>query len=87
MPCAVWIAYGDGLIVRWAGSVTVPAPPHVRIVHTGPGAYSVVPENGIPTWAIALIVIGALVLAALVVLLLRLRRHSQVTSGPGASTR
>jgi hypothetical protein len=80
MPCAVQLAYGNGLIARWAGSVTVPVPPPARIIHTGPGAYSVVPENGIPGWAIALIVIGVLVLAALaVLLLLRLRRHSRVT--------
>jgi hypothetical protein len=78
MPCAVWLAYGNGLIARWAGSVTVPAPPRNRIVHTGPGAYSVIPDNGIPTWAIVLIVIGALVLAALAVVLLRLRRHNRV---------
>jgi hypothetical protein len=78
MPCSVRLVYGHGLIARWAGSVTVPVPPPARIVHTGPGAYSVIPENGIPTWAIALIVIGALVLAALVALLLRLRRHSRV---------
>jgi hypothetical protein len=80
MPCAVWIGYGNGLIARWAGSVTVPAPPRTRIIHTGPGAYAVVPENGIPAWAIALIVIGVLVLAALTTLLvLRLRRNSRVT--------
>jgi len=79
MPCAVRLRYGNGLIARWAGSVTVPAPPRTRIVHTGPGAYSVVPGNGIPAWAIALIVIGVLVLAALAVVLLRLRRPSRVT--------
>jgi hypothetical protein len=79
MPCAVWIGYGKGLIARWAGLVTVPAPPRVRIIHTGPGAYSVVPvAAGIPTWAIALLVIGALLLAAMAVVLLRLRRRGRV---------
>jgi Bacterial protein of unknown function (DUF916) len=81
MPCAVWLAYGNGLIARWAGLVTVPAPPSARVVHTGPGAYSVLPDNGIPAWAIALIVIGALALAALALalVLLRLRRPGRVT--------
>jgi hypothetical protein len=87
MPCTVWLGYGNGLIARWAGWVTVPAAPHVRIVHTGPGAYSVVPVNGIPAWAIALMVIGVLVLAALTVLLLRLRRHSRVTSSTDPTLR
>jgi len=57
----------------------MPAPPRVRIIHTGPGDYAVVPiAAGIPTWAIVLLVIGVLVLAALTVLLLRLRRRGRV---------
>jgi hypothetical protein len=79
MPCAVWLGYGNGLIARWAGLVTVPAPPRTRIIHTGPGAYSVVPDAGIPVWAIALLVIGVLLLAAMAVVLLRQRRRSRVT--------
>jgi hypothetical protein len=77
MPCAVWLGYGNGLIARWAGLVTVPAPPRVRIIHTGPGAYSVVPSSGIPTWAVALLVLGVLVLAAMAAVLLRLRRRTR----------
>jgi hypothetical protein len=76
MPCTVRIRYGRGLVVSWAGMVTVPAPPRTRIIHTGPGAYAVIPASTIPGWAIALIVIGVLVLAALVLLLLRMRRRS-----------
>jgi hypothetical protein len=81
MPCAVWLGYGNGLIARWAGLVTVPAPPRTRIIHTGPGAYSVVPDAGIPVWAIALLVIGVLLLllAAMAAVLLRQRRRSRVT--------
>jgi LPXTG-motif cell wall-anchored protein len=76
VPCRVRLGYGHGQVATWAGSVTVPSPPRTRIVHTGPGAYSVLPAGGVPTWAIALLVIGVLVLAALAVLLLRRRRHS-----------
>jgi hypothetical protein len=75
MPCTVWLGYGNGLTARWAGLVTVPGPPRARIVHTGPGVYSVVPYGGIPAWAVALLVIGVLVLAALAAVLLRLRRR------------
>jgi len=73
VPCSVRIRYGNGLIARWAGSVTIPSPPHVRVIHTGPGAYSVVPGGGVPAWAIALLVLGVLILAA-AALLLRRRR-------------
>lgn len=77
MPCAVRLRYGNGLTASWAGPVTVPAPPRARVVHTGPGAYAVVPEGGIPAWAIALLVIGGLLLAALAGLLLWLFRRSR----------
>jgi hypothetical protein len=74
MPCTVRLGYGNGLTVSWAGLVTVPVPPRGRIIHTGPGAYSIIPEGGIPPWAIALLVVGVLALAAVAVLLLRMRR-------------
>jgi hypothetical protein len=77
MPCTVRLRYGPGLTASWTGSVTIPAPPAGRIVHTGPGAYSVIPPNTIPAWAIALIVIGALALLAMAASLLRTRRRSR----------
>jgi hypothetical protein len=81
MPCTVLLGYGHGLTVRWAGTVTVPVPPATRIYHTGAGAYSVVPAgSSVPPWAIALMIIGVLALAVMVVLLRRLRR------GPGHHT-
>lgn len=78
MPCTVRLRYGPGLTVSWTGSVTIPAPPGVRIVHTGPGAYTVIPPNTIPAWAIALIVIGALALLTMAVLLRRMRRRTKI---------
>jgi len=90
MPCAVRLGYGNGnrLIATWSGLVTVPAPPRTRIIHTGPGAYSIVPVTaGIPIWAIALLVIGALLLAAMAVLLLRQRRRREVTRRTGETPR
>lgn len=78
MPCAVRLGYGHGRTVSWAGPVTVPAASRQRTVHTGPGVYSVVPAAGIPLWAIGLLVVGVLVLAAAAVLLLRTRRRNLV---------
>jgi hypothetical protein len=75
VPCTVRLEYGNGRSARWAGMVTVPAPAHTRIYHTGPGDYTVVPAGGIPTWAIVLFVLGALVLAAVALLLFRMRRR------------
>jgi len=73
LPCKIRINYGRNQTVRWAGLVTVPAPPSSHIAHTGHGAYSVVPNGGIPTWAIVLISIGVLILGGIGVLLFRLR--------------
>jgi hypothetical protein len=81
-PCQVLIHYGPGLTASWAGMVTVPAPPRTRTYHTGPGAYSVVPPSGIPAWAIALFVLGALVLAVLAVLLRRSRSRRRPANTP-----
>jgi hypothetical protein len=45
VPCTIRLRYGHGETTRWAGPVSLPAPPSSRIVHTGPGAYSVVPTG------------------------------------------
>lgn len=76
VPCTVRIDYGSRLTASWSGSVTVPVPPRTRIIHTGPGAYAVIPSGGVPPWAIALISVGVLALAAAAALLLQLRRRA-----------
>jgi len=73
VPCAVRIHYGQGQTARWSGMVTLPRAAAARIVHTGPGAYSVIPRNtGIPGWAIALIAVGGVAIAGVAVLLIRM---------------
>lgn len=75
-PCRVRLVYGSGRVAIWTGQVSVPAPPRTRIIHTGSGTYAVIPAaSGIPTWAIALIIVGVLLLIAVAVLLLRLHRQ------------
>jgi len=75
VPCVVRIHYGNGQTVRWSGTVTLPKTTVAKIVHTGPGAYSVIPQNtGIPGWAIAVIVVGGVAIAGVAVLLIRAHR-------------
>jgi hypothetical protein len=76
VPCTVRLGYGNRLTASWSGSVLVPSPPRTRLIHTGPGAYAAIPSSGIPEWAIALIVIGVLALAAAAALLLQMRRRA-----------
>jgi hypothetical protein len=69
LPCTVRLRDDAGHAVHWSGTVDAAAPVRVRTIHTGNGAYSTVPANPgnpVPAWAIALMVIGALILAALV---------------------
>jgi hypothetical protein len=69
LPCTARLRDDAGRTVTWSGTVDVATPPPATIIHTGNGAYSTLPDRPVPAWAIALMVIGALVLAALVRLL------------------
>ena len=76
VSCTVLLGYGHGLTVRWAGTVTVPAPPSTRTYHTGSGVYAVVPSgSSVPLWVIVLIIVCVLALAVMAVLLWKLRRR------------
>jgi hypothetical protein len=81
LTCTVRLRDDAGHAVDWSGTVRVATPARVRIIHTGVGAYSTVPDNGVPAWAIALMVIGALVLAALVRVLVLYRRADRRPEG------
>jgi hypothetical protein len=80
VPCTIQLRYGKDQTVRWAGTVTIAAPPTTRTIHTGNGVYEQIPQAGFPMWAFALIVIGALILAGIVILLLQVYRRR----GPSA---
>jgi hypothetical protein len=77
VPCTIRVRYAKSQAVSWSGLVAIPGSPRGRVVQTGKGAYTVIPpQNGIPRWAITLIIIGLLLLAAVSVLLYRQRRSS-----------
>jgi hypothetical protein len=81
LRCVLRLRYGRGQVARWSGMIMMPNVPGARIVHTGSGAYSVLPIGGVPLWAIALMVRGALVLAVLVALLVNRRRQGATGRG------
>jgi hypothetical protein len=72
--CLIHIRYGQGQLLSWFGRVAIPGGPTGRVVRTGNGAYALVSQNGIPTWGVALIIIGLLILAGICFLLYRQRR-------------
>lgn len=82
VTCAIRLSYAGGS-TRWKGVLTVPGGQHTTTVHVGNGAYAHVPDRGIPAWAIALIVIGALILVLLIGIIAWLvhQRHDE-TSQP-----
>lgn len=79
MPCRVRLREGAGPVAFWSGTVTLPSRSQKKVIHTGNGVYTTLPDNAVPPWAIALMVIGALILMALMVLLVLQRRQRQRT--------
>jgi hypothetical protein len=71
LPCTVTLSYGSHQTVSWTGSVRIPGAPDTRTIHTANGAYTVIPNGGVPPWALTLIGIGVLMLAGIAALLLR----------------
>jgi len=74
VPCAIRIRYGKNQVVSWSGPVAIPGGQNERVVHTGKGAYALLPQSGFPLWGIALIAICLLLLAAVIFLLYRQQR-------------
>jgi hypothetical protein len=90
VPCSVCLNYGPGLVATWSGTITTPRVAATKVIPTGPGTFSNLPAHtGVPTWAVVLIVIGALILVAMVATLLwmvlRRRRDEPRTRPPTAS--
>lgn len=84
VPCLVRLRYGHGQTASWTGPVTLPGAPRIRIVHTGPGAYSAVPAgDSVLPWLIGLLAVGILILAALATLLRRRRLGQANPRGAG----
>lgn len=80
MSCVIRLAYAGGA-TTWQGTLTVPGGQHTTTVRVGNGAYAHLPDRGIPAWAIALIVIGALILVLLIgIIAWLLRQHRDETS-------
>jgi len=72
LPCTVRM-HGAGLTMSWHGIVKLAGRKATRTYHVAKGVYVSLPENTVPPWAIALMVIGGLILASLAVLMLRRR--------------
>jgi hypothetical protein len=83
LPCTVSLNYGNHQTVTWTGQVTMPGASNTHVIHTANGAYAVIPNGGVPPWAIALIGIGVLILAGIGGVLIR----PVLARRPGRGTR
>jgi hypothetical protein len=72
LPCTVRLRDGARL-VAWSGTVRLPPRTATRARHLARDVYVPLPDGTVPPWAVALLVIGALILATLLVLLARNR--------------
>jgi hypothetical protein len=90
LACTVSLRDDAGHTVAWSGIVDAVAPAPTKTIHTGAGAYSTLPVDSVPSWAIALMVLGGLILAALVgvlVLYLRAGRRPEPRADRGSGRR
>jgi hypothetical protein len=78
LPCTVRLRGSAGL-VAWSGTVSVPPRTVTRTYHVAHGVYASLSADGVPPWAIALLVIGALTLTSLLALLALLARRRIAT--------
>jgi hypothetical protein len=72
LPCTVLLRDGARL-VAWSGTVRVPPRAATRAYRLARGVNVSLPEGAVPPWAVALLAIGALILATLLAVLARNR--------------
>jgi hypothetical protein len=77
MPCAIRLNDSAGRLVTWYGTVNLAPQVPTRTYHPSKGVFVSVPvSDSVPPWAVALIVIGSLILTSLVLLLIQSRRRA-----------
>jgi len=76
LPCTARLTDGHRTFASWTGTVRLLSAVRARVYHPANGVYVALPSPTMPLWAIALLVVGALILAAMVVLLIRTRRKA-----------
>jgi hypothetical protein len=76
--CSVKVQEVGGGTATWAGAVTVASTQPAATKRVGQNTYVVPGGGGIPAWAIALMVLGALILLSLWAVLLRRQRNGNL---------
>jgi hypothetical protein len=72
-PCTVRLRDNAGHLDTWSGIVRLPPRVLTRTYHPAKGVYVSLPESTIPPWAIALMIMGALIIGCLLVPMVRRR--------------
>lgn len=80
LPCTVRLHDWAGPPVTWSGIVKPPNRTASRTFHPAKGVYVSLPENTVPPWAVALMVLGGLILVSLLAVLVWRRRRLSATA-------
>jgi hypothetical protein len=75
VPCTVRLYDGTSRPITWSGIVNLPARTPTTTFHPAKGVYVSLPEGTVPPWAVALMVVGGLILTSLLALLIQNRRR------------
>jgi hypothetical protein len=82
--CTAHLKDSGGATVTWAGTVVVPSTAPAATKRIGSNDYVVPASPGIPLWAIALMIIGALILISIWAVFLRRGRNRNLNNPAGS---
>jgi hypothetical protein len=82
LPCTVRLRAASGGLITWSGVVNFPKQVQTRTYHPAKGVYVSLPQSTIPPWAIALMVLGGMILLTLLALLVHYRRPAPRRARP-----
>ncbi|HEY3905431.1 MAG TPA: DUF916 domain-containing protein [Streptosporangiaceae bacterium] len=74
--CAARLTADHRTFASWSGTVRLLSAVTRKVYHPATGVFVALPSQTTPSWAIALFIVGGLILAAILVLLIRTRRKA-----------
>lgn len=79
LSCTARLTAGHRTFASWSGTVRLLSAVRQKVYHPANGVFVALPSQTMPPWAIALFIVGGLILAAMLILLIRTRRKATIS--------